>query len=326
MKILVTGSAGFIGAATSSFLISKGFEVVGIDNLNDYYDPSLKNARLSQFFNCKKYKHYHLDISNSSELETCFEHEKPSIVINLAAQAGVRHSIDNAKVFLDSNITGFLNILEACRKHSIQHLIYASSSSVYGGNTLTPYSTKHRTDKPLNIYGVTKKTNELMAYAYNNLYNLQSTGLRFFTVYGPWGRPDMALLKFVNHIVNNKPINLYNYGNHTRDFTFIDDVVFTIYQIINLYKISNDTKNTSDIINVGAGKPTSLIYFVKCIEDCLGKKAIINYLPPALGDMLETSCDVEDLFKKINFIPNTPLIEGISRTIKWYFEFKNLKF
>ncbi len=322
MKILVTGSAGFIGAATSEVLLSEGHEIYGLDNMNEYYDSSLKKARLNRILGNPRYKHYHLDISNLKDLQCCFESVRPHVVIHLAAQAGVRHSIDNPHAFIDSNITGFLNILEVSKTNAIEHLIYASSSSVYGANTSIPFSTEHKTDTPLNIYGATKKSNELMAHAYGYLYKLHSTGLRFFTVYGPWGRPDMALLKFTDSILSDKPINLYNFGIHKRDFTFIDDVVETLSRIVNQRtKFIKSDQKFSKIFNVGNGQPVSLSHFLNCIELCLGKKAIINSLPLAAGDMLETACDAQDLYDEIKFKPNTPIEEGISKTISWYREY-----
>ena len=326
MKILVTGTAGFIGAATAELLLSEGNVIYGIDNLTEYYDSALKKARLSRILGNQMYKHYHLDISNLNDLKDCFDSVKPQIVVHLAAQAGVRHSIDHPQAFIDSNVTGFLNILEVCKDNAVEHLIYASSSSVYGANTSIPFCTDHKTDSPLNIYGATKKSNELMAHAYGYLYKLRSTGLRFFTVYGPWGRPDMALLKFADSILSDKPIDLYNHGDHKRDFTFIDDVVETINRIIKCSPTSiNSGQEFARIFNVGNGQPVSLCYFLECIENCLGKKARINSLPLAAGDMLETACDAQDLHSEINFKPSTPIAEGISKTILWYREYRAIK-
>lgn len=329
MKVLVTGAAGFIGSFLTLRLLSRGDVVIGIDNHNDYYDPAIKDARVAQFKDHPNYTHLKLDISDRNTLEKYFAKEKPQSVVNLAAQAGVRYSIENPFTYIDSNIVGFANILECCRLHNIEHLVYASSSSVYGGNKVMPFSTHQNVDHPLNLYAASKKANELMAHAYSHLYKLPTTGLRFFTVYGPWGRPDMALFKFTKAILEGKPIKVFNYGKHRRDFTYIDDIVEGVIRVLDK-PASSFAKNlshtfTSDapwrIYNIGSNNPIELMDYIKVIEKMLGKKALIEMLPLQPGDMLETYADIADLVNEFNYMPSTPIEVGVPNFISWYLRY-----
>ncbi len=329
MKILVTGSAGFIGSALTLKLLEDGNEIVGIDNHNDYYDINLKEARLKRHIDNELYIHYKIDISNKSKLFEVFKKHKPKYVVNLAAQAGVRYSLKNPDTYIDSNIVGFCNILEACRFNEVEHLIYASSSSVYGANTKKPFSTNQNIDHPLSLYAATKKSNELMAHTYSHLYNLPTTGLRFFTVYGPWDRPDMALQKFTHSIVKGEKIQIYNNGDHKRDFTYIDDIVIGVAKVIkapaktNLNWSSNNPDPSSSlapwkIYNLGNNRSVKLLDFIHILENELGKKAIKEFLPLQPGDVVETFADISQINKEFNFQPTTNIEEGIKKFIKWF--------
>ena len=327
-NILVTGAAGFIGAALSKKLIENGIKVVGIDNLNDYYDTNLKKKRIEiiNHLNLKKklsWNFYKCDISDEIALKKIFSKFSPTVVINLAAQAGVRYSLTFPEKYITSNLVGFSNILENCIKHEVEHLIFASSSSVYGGNKELPFSEDQNVDNPVSLYGATKKSNELMAHAYSHLYNLPVTGLRFFTVYGPWGRPDMAPMKFTKSILNKKPIDIYNNGNLSRDFTYIDDIIQGIYGCC--LKPATTIKNKMSyslapyrIFNIGNGKPIKLMDFINLLEEKLNIKAVKNFLPMQQGDVFETFANTENLKNWINYKPDTKLDEGLDKFVEWY--------
>ena len=329
MKILVTGSAGFIGSSLIKDLLARGDEVVGIDNLNDYYDPQIKLDRLNQFNDHDLFTHIKGDIVDSDLLEKCFENNNFDSVVNLAAQAGVRYSIENPRAYIDSNIVGFLNILECCRNFKINHLVYASSSSVYGANELMPFSVNHNVDHPLSLYAASKKSNELMAHTYSELYSLPTTGLRFFTVYGPWGRPDMALFKFTKSIFEGEEIEIFNFGKHKRDFTYIDDIVNGIIKVIEKPPQKNpdwtglkpdpgSSRAPWKVYNIGNNSPVELEEFIKAIEDSIGLKAKKNFLPLQPGDVPDTYADISALEKDFNYRPNTSIYEGINKFIDWY--------
>jgi UDP-glucuronate 4-epimerase len=329
MKILVTGSAGFIGSALTLKLLKNGHEVVGIDNHNDYYDPKLKEARLSRHINDKKYSHLRVSIEDRQLIEKIFIHHKFDKVVNLAAQAGVRYSIENPNAYIDTNIVGFTNILEGCRHSGVKHLVYASSSSVYGSNTKMPFSIHDNVDHPLSLYAATKKANELMAHTYSHLYDLPTTGLRFFTVYGPWGRPDMALFKFTKSILADEKIQVFNYGKHQRDFTYIDDIVEGITRVLDIPASSNEkwsgkepdpgsSKAPWRVYNIGNNNPVHLLDYIKCIEEELKLKALKELLPLQPGDVPDTYANVEDLIKDFKYKPSTPLKTGVKKFIKWY--------
>ncbi len=330
-KLLITGSAGFIGFNFSLYCLKKGHNVVGIDNINDYYDRNLKKKRLNILKQYKKFKFYKKDLSDTKSIKKIFQIYKPHTVINLAAQAGVRYSIKFPMVYLNSNINGFQNILELCVKYKTKHLIYASSSSVYGLNKKVPFSTNDTTSHPISVYAATKKSNELMAHVYSNMYKLPTTGLRFFTVYGPWGRPDMSLFKFVKSIIHNKAISVYNYGNHTRDFTYIDDTVRMIYLFINKFpkKDKKISENRSiipwRIFNLSSNRPVKLLKFIKKIEKSLNKKAKIKFLPLQKGDVKITSGSMDDTIKYLNYRPKFSLDYGIKTFINWYKKYYNEK-
>jgi len=332
MKILVTGSAGFIGSALTIRLLERGDCVIGIDNHNDYYDPKLKEARLARFSNHKNYTHLRVDIANRTEIEECFKDFNPTHVVNLAAQAGVRYSLENPMAYIESNIIGFTNILEGCRHSSVEHLVYASSSSVYGSNTKLPFSVHDNVDHPLSLYAATKKSNELLAHSYSHLYKLPTTGLRFFTVYGPWGRPDMALYKFTKAITENKRIQVYNNGEHQRDFTYIDDIVEGVIRVLDKpaepdtnWKGDNpDSGSSSDpwrVYNIGNSNPVELNDYIDAIENELGQKAEKEFLPLQKGDVPSTSADVSDLIDQFQYRPNTKVKDGVARFIEWYREY-----
>jgi UDP-glucuronate 4-epimerase len=332
LKILVTGVAGFIGATLTLRLLERGDEVVGIDNLNDYYDINLKLARLETINHYDKFKFIKIDISDNTAMEALFETEQFDKVMHLAAQAGVRYSITNPHAYIDSNIIGFMNVLEGCRHNKIQHLAYASSSSVYGANTKMPFSVHDNVDHPVSLYAASKKANELMAHTYSHLYKLPTTGLRFFTVYGPWGRPDMSLFKFTQNILEGKPIDVFNYGNHRRDFTYIDDIVEGVIRVID-NPAQENTKwdgNSPDpgtslapyrIYNIGNNNPVSLLSFIETLEKCLGKKAKKNLLPLQPGDVPDTYADVSDLVSNFGYKPNTLLEIGVRNFVEWYEKF-----
>jgi UDP-glucuronate 4-epimerase len=334
MNILVTGAAGFIGSHVCQILLARGDRVIGIDNLNDYYDVKLKHSRLEKIKN-SQFAFFQLDIADKDSLDKLFKENLIDKVINLAAQAGVRYSIENPWSYLNSNLSGFLSILEACRHHKIKHLVYASSSSVYGANTKLPFSVEDNVDHPLSLYAATKKSNELMAHCYSNLYKIPTTGLRFFTVYGPWGRPDMALFLFTKNIIEGKPIKVFNYGNHTRDFTFIDDIVEGIIRVLdntpsqNLnYDFSKSTPAQSAapyrVYNIGNNNPVKLMDYINAIENALDKKAIMELLPLQDGDVPDTQADVSHLEKDIGFKPETTVQDGINKFIKWYKDYYNV--
>lgn len=326
-KILVTGAAGFIGYFLSKRLLDMECIVVGIDNLNDYYDVNLKHARLDLLKPYKKFSFHRIDISNKATINELFENEKFDIVVNLAAQAGVRYSITNPDAYINSNIIGFFNILEACRNNTIEHLVYASSSSVYGTNKKVPYSIGDKVDNPVSLYAATKKSNELMAHAYSKLYKIPTTGLRFFTVYGPMGRPDMAYFSFTNKIVKGEKIQIFNYGDMKRDFTYIDDIITGVVGVI--AKVPNETEDGAPymIYNIGNNNPENLLCFVETLEKCLLKEGIIDkptekeLLPMQPGDVYQTYADVEELVRDINFKPSTSLDIGLTHFAKWYKEY-----
>lgn len=334
-KILVTGSAGFIGFHLSYLLLSKGNKVIGIDNMSDYYDVKLKEDRQEILKQNDNFTFYKIDLKDKEQIDDLFDKYKFDYVVNLAAQAGVRYSITNPYAYVDSNLIGFINILEACRNNPVKHLLYASSSSVYGGNKVAPFSTNHNVDHPVSLYAATKKSNELMAHTYSHLYDIPTTGLRFFTVYGPWGRPDMAYFIFTKNIIEGKVINVFNHGKMERDFTYIDDIVEAIYELIPLAPKPNSTwDETKDdisssfapykIYNIGNNQPVQLEKFISTLEDKICKKAIKNYMPMQPGDVLRTYADVSDLEREIDFKPNTCIEEGLGRFVDWYKEYYNV--
>nr|WKN40048.1 NAD-dependent epimerase [Tunicatimonas sp. TK19036] len=328
-KILVTGAAGFIGFHLSGRLCQAGYEVVGIDNLNDYYAVSLKKDRLAILQKNENFSFYQADIQNKAAIDKLFDENTFTYVVNLAAQAGVRYSLENPYAYTESNITGFLNILEGCRHNKVKHLVYASSSSVYGANTKMPFSIHDNVDHPVSLYAATKKSNELMAHAYSHLYNIPTTGLRFFTVYGPYGRPDMALFLFTKAILENRPIDVYNNGEMQRDFTYIDDIVEGITRLIpNVAQPNSDWSSEQPdagtsyapyrIYNIGNNQPVKLLDFIEAIEASLGKEAQKNLMPLQDGDVLATYADVDDLIQDVDFRPATPLSQGIQQFVAWY--------
>ncbi|MEB8287274.1 NAD-dependent epimerase [Aeromonas veronii] len=329
MKYLVTGAAGFIGAKVCELLCSKGHLVVGIDNLNEYYDVSLKISRLDQLTPFANFNFVKMDISDKNAVQAIFSKEKFDRVINLAAQAGVRHSMEYPFSYIDSNVTGFLEILEGCRHHGIEHLVYASSSSVYGMNEEMPFRVSDPTDHPISLYAATKKMNELMAHTYSHLYGIPTTGLRFFTVYGPWGRPDMALFKFTKCILSGQPIDVYNNGLLSRDFTYIDDIAEGVIRVANVVPVANaawrcETGSPADssapyrVFNIGNGKPIKIIDFIQSLEQALGVKAIKNMMPMQSGDVYATWADTEDLFATITYRPSMKIEQGIQSFVEWY--------
>jgi UDP-glucuronate 4-epimerase len=331
-KILVTGAAGFIGFHLTKQLDKNGYEVVGLDNLNDYYDVNLKQARVDVLNQLGTFSFHKIDLQDNDNIQKLFAKEKFVYVVNLAAQAGVRYSLENPHAYTGSNVQGFLNILEACRHHPVKHLVYASSSSVYGANKKMPFSTHHNVDHPVSLYAATKKANELMAHTYSNLYNIPTTGLRFFTVYGPYGRPDMALFLFTKAILEGKPIDVFNNGKMKRDFTYVDDIVEGIVRLIPKAPASNPDwynhhpdPSTSfapyKIYNIGNNQPVQLMDFIETLEKCLGKKAVKNFMPMQDGDVPATYADVDDLMKDVDFRPNTSIQEGIQEFVNWYSEY-----
>jgi len=329
VKKIITGVAGFIGFHIAKYYLEHGDTIVGIDNLNDYYNPTLKEARLCQLNNYNNFNFHKIDIVDKKEIDTIFKKESPEYVIHLAAQAGVRYSLQNPYAYIDSNITGFMNILEACRYNPVEHLVFASSSSVYGANTRMPFSVNHNVDHPLSLYAATKKSNELMAHAYSYLYDIPISGLRFFTVYGPWGRPDMALFIFTQKILAGERIDVFNNGKHKRDFTYIDDIVEGVVRVTaNIAKTNEawDSDNpdpaTSQapyrLYNIGNNSPVELMYFIELIEKNLNKKAEKNYLSLQPGDVPETYANVDALIDYVGYSPSTPIESGIENFIKWY--------
>ena len=328
MKILVTGAAGFIGHSVCLSLLARGDSVVGVDNLNDYYDVRLKQARLDSIqthINAKNFKFYKLDLAEKTATATLFETEKPDSVIHLAAQAGVRYSLENPHAYINSNIVAFTNVLEACRAIKPQHLVYASSSSVYGGNTKLPFSETDNVDHPVSLYAATKKANELMAHTYSHLYGLPTTGLRFFTVYGPWGRPDMAPFLFADAILNNKPIKVFNHGDMRRDFTYIDDIVEGIIRVLDKpATASTSTGAAYRLFNIGNNQPEKLLDFIKYLENAIGKTAQKEFLPMQAGDVKATFADTSALEAWVGFKPNTTLETGVDKFVAWYRAFYNV--
>lgn len=329
MKVLVTGAAGFIGSALSLRLLERGDIVIGIDNHNDYYDPAIKEARLARHAKHPNYTHLRIDIGGRNAMEECFIAHKPHRVVNLAAQAGVRYSIENPLAYIDSNIVGFAHILEGCRHNGVEHLVYASSSSVYGANTTMPFSVHHNVDHPLSLYAASKKSNELLAHTYSHLYNLPTTGLRFFTVYGPWGRPDMALFKFTQAILAGEKIPVFNYGRHRRDFTYVDDIVEGIIRVLDQPAQPNPTWSGAEpdpgtsmapwrVYNIGNNRPVELMDYIGSIETALGKKAEMEMLPLQPGDVPDTYADVADLVEQFDYKPATPVVQGVANFIAWY--------
>ena len=332
MRILVTGTAGFIGSTLSIRLLERGDEVIGVDNVNDYYDPALKEARLDRLKKYENFTEVRISLEDKAAMDATFEKYKPQKVVNLAAQAGVRYSLENPQAYIDANIVGFTNILEGCRHHKVEHLVYASSSSVYGANESMPFSVHDNVDHPVSLYAATKKANELMAHTYSHLFDLPTTGLRFFTVYGPWGRPDMALFMFTKNIIEGKPIDVFNYGKHKRDFTYIDDIVEGVIRTLDKTAAPNPEWTGKDpdsatskapykIYNIGSNKPCELMRYIEIIEECVGKKSQMNMLPLQPGDVPATYADVDALIKDVDYKPSTPIEEGIANFVKWYREF-----
>lgn len=330
MKILVTGSAGFIGSNLALRLLARGDEVIGVDCLNDYYDVNLKLARLKRIeASGDGFTDVRIDMADRDALAKVFAEHKPDRVVNLAAQAGVRYSLENPASYVDTNLVGFANILENCRNHEVEHLVYASSSSVYGANTDMPFSIHENVDHPLSLYAASKKANELMAHSYSHLFQLPTTGLRFFTVYGPWGRPDMALFLFTKSILAGEPINVFNYGKHRRDFTYIDDIVEGVVRTLDKTATPNaewdganpDPGSSSApwrVYNIGNNKPVELLHYIETLESCLGKKAEMNLLPLQPGDVPDTYANVEDLVRDMDYLPKTTVEEGIANFVEWY--------
>ncbi len=332
MKILVTGAAGFIGSFTAKQLLERDDEVVGLDNFNDYYDVALKEARARQLADYDRFTMHRLDLADRPGIEKLFAEEGFDRVVHLAAQAGVRYSLENPHSYIDSNIVGTLHILEGCRHNNVEHLVYASSSSVYGANSAMPFSIHQNVDHPLALYGATKKANELMAHSYSNLYNLPTTGLRFFTVYGPWGRPDMALFLFTRNILEGKPIDVFNYGNHRRDFTYVEDIVEGVIRTMDRSAAPNESWDSDNpdpgtsrapyrIYNIGNQQPVELMRYIEVIEECVGKKAEKNLLPLQPGDVPDTWADTEDLAVDVDYQPSTPIDVGVRKFVDWYLEY-----
>jgi UDP-glucuronate 4-epimerase len=329
MKVLVTGSAGFIGSTLTLRLLARGDEVIGVDNLSDYYDVNLKRARLARCLEHKNYHHVHADLADRQAIDALFAEHKPRRVVNLAAQAGVRYAMENPHIYVASNVTGFLHILENCRHHAIEHLVYASTSSVYGANTNLPFSVHEGTQHPLTLYAATKKANEMMAHSYAHLFGIPCTGLRFFTVYGPWGRPDMALFLFTKAILAGEPVKVFNQGKHTRDFTYVDDIVEGVVRTLDhvpsgapAWSGRAPDPATSlapyRIYNIGNQEPVQLLRYLEVLETCLGKKAQLELLPLQPGDVPDTEADVSDLIADVGYKPSTSVETGVSRFVDWY--------
>ncbi|UQG54206.1 MULTISPECIES: NAD-dependent epimerase [unclassified Marinobacter] len=332
MKILVTGSAGFIGFHLAQRLLDRGDEVIGVDNLNDYYDVNLKEARLAKLTGRAGFTKVRQDIADRNLMAALFEEHKPERVVHLAAQAGVRYSIENPQAYVDANLVGFMNILEGCRRNDVQHFVYASSSSVYGANEAMPFSVHDNVDHPLSLYAASKKANELMAHTYSHLYNLPTTGLRFFTVYGPWGRPDMAPFIFTRKILAGEPIDVFNHGHHKRDFTYIDDIVEGVVRTLDQIAQPNPqwsgaqpdpstSRGPYRIYNIGSNNPVELARFIETIEQCTGKKAEKNLLPMQPGDVVATYANVDGLISDVGYKPETQLEQGIEQFVHWYRDF-----
>jgi UDP-glucuronate 4-epimerase len=336
MKVLITGAAGFIGNNLALRLLERGDEVIGIDNLNDYYDPTLKEARLARVADNPGFTDVRINLEDRDGIAEIFKKYKPNRVVNLAAQAGVRYSLENPNSYIDTNVVGFMNILEGCRYNDVEHLVYASSSSVYGSNTSMPFSVHDNVDHPVSIYAATKKANELMAHTYSHLYRLPTTGLRFFTVYGPWGRPDMALFLFTRKIIAGEPIDVFNYGKHRRDFTYIDDIVEGVIRTLDRIPEpdpdwSGDAPDSATstapyrLYNIGNNKPVELMHYIEVLEDCLGKKAEKNMLPLQPGDVPDTYADVKDLIDDTGYKPDMSVETGVANFVAWYKEYYKVK-
>lgn len=334
MKVLVTGTAGFIGSTLAIKLLERGDEVIGIDNLNDYYDVNLKLARLERVKAHQGFTEVRGNLEDRELIEATFKKHKPQRVVNLAAQAGVRYSIENPHAYIDANVVGFTNILENCRHSEVEHLVYASTSSVYGSHTNMPFSIHTGVDHPMSLYAATKKANELMAHTYSHLFNMPTTGLRFFTVYGPWGRPDMALFLFTKSILAGEPINVFNYGKHKRDFTYVHDIVEGVVRTLDNVATPNENWDSANpdpatssapyrVYNIGNNAPVDLEHYIKVLEDCLGKKAEKNLLPLQAGDVPDTYADVTDLVKDVGYKPDTSVEDGVSNFVAWYREYYN---
>lgn len=332
MRVLVTGAAGFIGNETARVLLERGDEVVGIDNLNDYYDPALKLARLERLTGHNRFSFEKLDLADREAMRALFAERRFERVVHLGAQAGVRYSITHPQAYLDSNLAGFGHVLEGCRQNGVEHLVYASSSSVYGANTRTPFRVEDNTDHPVSLYAATKKANEAMAHAYAHLYGLPATGLRFFTVYGPWGRPDMAPMIFTRKILAGEPIEVFNEGRHERDFTYVDDIVEGVVRVLDQVAAADPSWSSEEpnpatssapwrIHNIGNSDPVPLLEFIATIEQALGRKAVMEMRPRQAGDVLRTAADVSALEAAVGFRPHTPLAEGIGRMVSWYRDF-----
>ena len=335
MKILVTGAAGFIGSHLSHRFLDRGDEVIGLDNLNEYYDVNLKNARLARLATRPGFRFVRMDLEDQVDVASLFRTERPRKVVNLAAQAGVRYSLQNPHAYVDSNVVGFINVLEGCRHYGVEHLVYASSSSVYGANTSMPFSVHDNVDHPLSLYAATKKANELMAHTYSHLYKLPTTGLRFFTVYGPWGRPDMALFLFTKAILEGRPIDVFNNGQMKRDFTYIDDIVEGVLRVTDrIAKPNLDWSGVQPdpgtsmapykIYNIGNNNPVELMRLIDCLEQSIGTTAEKNFMPMQLGDVPATFADVEDLVQDCGFKPETPIETGVERFVNWYREYNRI--
>lgn len=329
MKVLVTGTAGFIGSHVALKLLERGDEVIGIDNLSDYYDVTLKQARLARFADNPRYTHIHADLADRDAVEAAFATHKPQRVVNLAAQAGVRYAAQNPHVYVSSNVTGFLHILEGCRHHGVEHLVFASTSSVYGANTMMPFSEHQSTEHPLTLYAATKKANEMMAHSYAHLYGIPSTGLRFFTVYGPWGRPDMALFLFTRAILAGEPIKVFNHGHHKRSFTYIDDIVEGVIRALDNPPVANPgwdaaapdpaTSNAPyRLFNIGNEETVELLRYIQVLEQCLGREAKMELLPLQAGDVPDTEADVSELVAAVDYRPRVSVEEGVANFVEWY--------
>jgi len=344
MKVLVTGCAGFIGFHAAQRLLTRGEDVIGIDNLNDYYDPQLKQDRLDLLLERRSFRFTRLDVADRTAVAEYFHRERPQRVIHLAAQAGVRYSLSNPHAYVDSNLVGFVNALEGCRNNRVEHLVYASSSSVYGANQKLPFSVEDNVDHPVSLYAATKKANELMAHAYSHLFNLPTTGLRFFTVYGPWGRPDMALFLFTRAILEGAPIDVYNQGDMKRDFTYVDDVVEGVVRVLDRVPTRDAGRRTKDgvdastnetaapasavpyrLYNIGNHTPVDLLYFIQTIEQAVGKKAVTHLLPMQPGDVRATYADVDDLMRDVGFAPSTPIEVGVAQFVAWFQQYYRLR-
>ncbi|GAB2579085.1 NAD-dependent epimerase [Dyella jejuensis] len=330
MKVLVTGTAGFIGSHVALKLLERGDDVIGFDSLNDYYDVRLKQARLARFIEHPRYTHIHADLADRAAVESAFARHRPQRAINLAAQAGVRYAAENPHIYAASNVTGFLHILEGCRQHAVEHLVFASTSSVYGANTAMPFSEHQPTEHPLTLYAATKKANEQMAHSYAHLYGIPSTGLRFFTVYGPWGRPDMALFLFTKAILAGEPIRVFNHGRHKRSFTYVDDIVEGVIRTLDTLPAKNaDWNGTSPdpassavapyrLYNIGNEQPVELLRYIEVLEQCLGRKAQMEMLPLQAGDVPDTEADVTELIQSVGYAPKIPIATGIANFVSWY--------